>query len=110
MRTILTAMALTARRLARLTRFGIFAFIAMVSGVILSVQKNDSTLNHSVLLDFETSTASADTPDSGTGSSDSGSGDSSDSGDSGDSGSGDCGSGDSGSGDSGDGCSGDGCF
>lgn len=103
-------MALNPRRLARLTRYGIFACIAMVSGVILSVQKHDSIVDHSILLDFETSTASADTPDSGSGTADSGSGDSgsSDSG-SGDSGSGDCGSGDSGSGDSGDGCGGDGC-
>lgn len=102
-------MALNPRRLAKITRYGIFACIATVSGVLLAVQKNDSSLNQSVLLDFETSTASADTPDSGTGTADSGSGDSgsSDSG-SGDSGSGDCGSGDSGSGDSGDGC-GDGC-
>lgn len=101
-------MVVKTRNFARITRYGFLAVIAIVTGVFASVQRNDSSTSHSVFLDLETNTASADTPDSGTGSSDSGSGDSGDSG-SGDSGSGDCGSGDSGSGDSGDGCGGDGC-
>lgn len=90
-------------------RFTLFALAASIFGVFAAIQKHDSSTIGSVILDLDTGTASADTPDSGSGTADSGSGDtgSGDSG-SGDSGSGDCGSGDSGSGDSGDGC-GDGC-
>ena len=104
-------------RFAKILRYSLITGVASIVGVFISVQRHDSSVSHSVLLDsIQTKAASADTPDSGTGSGDSGTSDSGSSdsgssdcgsggcGDSSDSGSGDSGSGDSGSGDSGDGC------
>jgi hypothetical protein len=86
------------KKISKLLRFGGLMVAAAFLGIFVSIEKSDSSRRHSVLLDFNTPTASADVPPgtADSGSSDSGTG-------SGDSGSGDSGSGDSGSGDCGDG-------
>jgi uncharacterized membrane protein YgcG len=81
---------MSAFRIAKYVRHVTIVGIAVMVGLFVSIRMDDSR-RHSVLLDFDTQTASADAPGtsdgSGTGSSDGGS----DGGGSGDSGSGDCG-------------------
>ncbi|MEK7627847.1 MAG: hypothetical protein AAB421_00305 [Patescibacteria group bacterium] len=97
------------QKISKLLRFGVLTATAVVFGLFISIKADDQSRG-SILLDFDTQTASADVPGgsaggsaggtAGTGTSDSGSSDGTaagsdgdGSGGSGDSGSGDCGGG-----------------
>ncbi len=48
------------RKLSKLVRFGILTGAALIVGFFISIKTDDASRKHSILLDFDTQTASAD--------------------------------------------------